>query len=287
MAYVDEILKTLPRRTFDNPDHDLARREDRRLKLRQGTVWSFKRDHKLPRDKPLSPAAEALLLQQLETAHRVEKGEAIKRAEALQALERITPEQAAAVAAAVPTCVRLMDAGAFVSLFTAERYLLDRVEQLTGKRYSSSGRALKRCQALVPAAAAAEPPIEHGYLAPRRLGQAIYWGVILRLDHLQGPPPPDPAAFYQWSLLAAYDGHEPPSRRLSDALSGRLGEDQARTMLGLPVSGPLAPGAVRSAYRQLAAKHHPDAGGDPARFDQLTQARDRLLEVANLPEEHP
>ena len=43
----------------------------------------------------------------------------------------------------------------------------------------------------------------------------------------------------------------------------------------------LRPGAPREdvarAWRSLAARHHPDAGGDPDRFRELVAAKDRLL----------
>ncbi len=49
----------------------------------------------------------------------------------------------------------------------------------------------------------------------------------------------------------------------------------------------LRPGAsaeeVAQAWRRAAARHHPDAGGDPERFRQLVAARDRLLALARTP----
>lgn len=41
-----------------------------------------------------------------------------------------------------------------------------------------------------------------------------------------------------------------------------------------------APDEIEAAYRRLALEHHPDRGGDPARFAEVTAARDRLLEAA-------
>ena len=38
--------------------------------------------------------------------------------------------------------------------------------------------------------------------------------------------------------------------------------------------------AVMSAFREKAKQHHPDAGGKPAAFRALVEARDRLLERA-------
>lgn len=44
----------------------------------------------------------------------------------------------------------------------------------------------------------------------------------------------------------------------------------------------VAPGAsaaeVNAAFRTLSRQHHPDAGGDPIRFQQLTEARTTMLE---------
>ena len=49
----------------------------------------------------------------------------------------------------------------------------------------------------------------------------------------------------------------------------------------------LRPGApaedVARAWRVLAARHHPDAGGDPGTFRRLTAARDDLLAAVGRP----
>ena len=49
----------------------------------------------------------------------------------------------------------------------------------------------------------------------------------------------------------------------------------AAAILGVPIDSD--PAAVRRAYRMWARMIHPDAGGDPAHFAQLTQARQVLL----------
>jgi curved DNA-binding protein CbpA len=36
---------------------------------------------------------------------------------------------------------------------------------------------------------------------------------------------------------------------------------------------------ARAAYRRLAAQHHPDKGGDPARMAEINQAWDQAREV--------
>lgn len=53
---------------------------------------------------------------------------------------------------------------------------------------------------------------------------------------------------------------------------------EARILLGLPQAGPLAPAAIRAAFRRAAAVNHPDKGGDPLQFHRLTDARDLLLQ---------
>ena len=111
-----------------------------------------------------------------------------------------------------------------------------------------------------------------------RFRRDLFWGVILRLDQLQGPPPADAEAFYRWCQLEAYKGHH-TAPSLGDLLAGRMQEAAARAGLDLPATGPLDPGAIRSAYRAQARTAHPDAGGDRYRFEQLAAARDRLLLV--------
>jgi len=262
-----------PRRTFEPDASDL---DAKACGTTAGRVADFKRRHGLARDERLSDAARALLALELETDARVNKGRAIERAQALELIAaRATPEAAAAVAAVLPYQVALCAAlGTYVGSWQADAYLLDRLEVLTGKRYATPGTARKRCEALAPAAAPAAAGLE-----PFR--RALLWGVVLRLDQLEGPPPADPAAFYSWSQLLAYANNPAPGESLGDLLAGRMTDGDARAALLLPVSGPLAAAAVRDAYRAQARGAHPDAGGDRHRFERLTAARDRLLlEVA-------
>jgi hypothetical protein len=248
-------------------------RDARQLGTTADRVADFKRRHDLPRAEPLTAAAGALLLQELETAARAHKGRAIERARALAAItERATPEAAAAVAVVVPRQAALWAAlGAYVGSGQADAYLLHRLEALTGKRYASPGTARKRCEALTPAAASAAAGLD-----PFR--RALFWGVVLRLDQLEGPPPLDPAAFYSWGQLAAYASHgADPAQTLRDLLAGRMADSEARALLQLPESGPLAAGAIRDAFRAQARTAHPDTGGDRCRFERLAAARDRLL----------
>ena len=44
-----------------------------------------------------------------------------------------------------------------------------------------------------------------------------------------------------------------------------------------------SPEEVARAFRRSAARHHPDAGGDPERFRELLAARDRLVATGSAP----
>lgn len=272
-----EPILTFPRRSFDtDPQWIAALADARALGLKPEAVYAFKRRHRLPLDQRLSAAALEVLALEQETAQRVANGEQRERARALQLIaQRATAEAAQALAAVVPEQHRLFHAQTgWVTAWDAEPYLANRVEALTGKRYATAAAAWQRAAKLAPAAAPFAPA--------ERFRRLLFWGVILRLDQLEGPPPADPAAFYSWCQLAAYRGHHAdPMASLADALTGRMRSTDARALLQLPETGPLDPAAIRSAYRAQARQHHPDTGGDRQRFEQLSAARDRLLlEVA-------
>ena len=50
-----------------------------------------------------------------------------------------------------------------------------------------------------------------------------------------------------------------------------------RQRLGLPAEGALDSESIRQAHRIAASRHNPAAGGDPAVYQALALARDRLL----------
>lgn len=72
----------------------------------------------------------------------------------------------------------------------------------------------------------------------------------------------------------ANSGHQQDQRH-------RLNEQQYRQALHLPVNGKLEAIQIKTAYRRLAQKAHPDAGGSHEQFIQITQARDALLQRAS------
>jgi hypothetical protein len=259
------------RRAFEQTANDL---DARACKTTTGRVADFKRCHGLARGDRLSEPARALLMQELEADKRAAMGEQRARSQALELIaERATPEVAAAVAAVLPG----RGYGPWVGEDEAEAYLLNRVQFLTGKRYANSGAACRKAATLAPAAAPATEALKAGRFL--RFRRDLFWGVILRLDQLEGPPPADPEAFYSWSQLLAYRQHS-TGPNLSDLFSGRMQETEARALLQLPLSGPLEGAAIRTAYRAQARTAHPDAGGDRQRFERLSAARDRLLLMA-------
>ncbi|MDP3486618.1 MAG: DnaJ domain-containing protein [Bacillota bacterium] len=56
---------------------------------------------------------------------------------------------------------------------------------------------------------------------------------------------------------------------------------EARRILGVSANAELR--EIRQAYRQLVKQHHPDAGGDPARFKQINAAYLRLISNQDTP----
>ncbi|SMF96593.1 DnaJ domain-containing protein [Methylomagnum ishizawai] len=53
---------------------------------------------------------------------------------------------------------------------------------------------------------------------------------------------------------------------------------QHRETLNLPVDGKLTPTQIKTAYRRLAQKAHPDVGGSHEQFLRITEARNALLD---------
>jgi len=71
---------------------------------------------------------------------------------------------------------------------------------------------------------------------------------------------------------------EDSSKRMRSSHFMSLSEKECRALLNLPVSGVLKSSQIKTAYRKLVKKTHPDVGGSQEEFVQMTQARDVLLE---------
>ena len=287
MSSTPEPVLTMPRRSFTDPAWLQDQAEARAYRLTMGLLRNFKRRHHLPYGQRLSPDARQLLEQEQETDQRVRKGEQLERAQALALIaQRATPEAAAAIAAGIPISAHIDGMWLLDFDSQVDAYLLNRVEALTGKRYVAPAAACKWAATLAPAAAVLPWTVEV-QSSSRKSGRRAaadrrrlrwFWGVILRLDQLEGPPPNhSDSAFYAWCQLEIYKAHGSTARSLDGLLANRMGSSDARGLLQLPETGPLDPAAIRSAYRAEARHHHADAGGDRCRFEQLSAARDRLL----------
>lgn len=57
-------------------------------------------------------------------------------------------------------------------------------------------------------------------------------------------------------------------------------DERCREMLGLPLDGRLAASEIHQAFRRVAKRMHPDAGGDAHAFLALSAARDALMHPA-------
>lgn len=62
--------------------------------------------------------------------------------------------------------------------------------------------------------------------------------------------------------------------------SGASDDSEHREALGLPADGVLDVAQIKSAFRRLAQKLHPDMGGTHEQFIRITEARDVLLAAA-------
>jgi hypothetical protein len=69
------------------------------------------------------------------------------------------------------------------------------------------------------------------------------------------------------------------AKRLSLMLRRSAGDEaRYRALLDLPLEGMLEPSQIKAAFRRLAKRAHPDAGGSNERFHRITEARDAVLE---------
>ncbi len=63
----------------------------------------------------------------------------------------------------------------------------------------------------------------------------------------------------------------------------QVDENQLRRTLNLPTDGRLEPAQIKTAFRRLAQKLHPDMGGTQEQFVRITEARNALLERVARP----
>jgi len=78
--------------------------------------------------------------------------------------------------------------------------------------------------------------------------------------------------------LFEYQTRYNQSRIQSPTHDPRLSDRQHRKVLNLPLEGALDPAQIKTAFRRLAQKAHPDVGGSHEQFIRITEARNALLE---------
>jgi hypothetical protein len=255
---------------FTDPRAAILEADARLLGLSIDAVRAFKARHNMPRDQRLSPEALDLLRSEHREQAAAQQADRQQATEAVAAVQRrLTPALADAIAGAV---ARLR-----VSPFLLEQYLLTGSAAFTTSQARAGAmRALsKRFPVAARAAATLGPEL-----------RAAYWGVVVRLGQLQGDPPADAGEFLRWSRLEVYIEHDRSTSRTPGdgtfiGTFAAMGADRsARTLLGLPATGPITRKAVRDAFRSVSPEHHPDRGGDADRFAAMVEARDRLLRIA-------
>ncbi len=223
---------------------------------------------------PLSPEAVQAIHQMLERGQRTAGARERVYAERLALINQATPNLFADLADHCGS-VELSDGKVAID------YLLRRLPDLGLKPYRKLCAGL--WQQLEQVVQWADLKSEHLSSVPAR--RALFWGVVLRLDHLGTDVPTDSARFLEWCRFTVHQEHASRARQQSsDDLDRRLfdfgamSDAQAREVLGLPAQGTeLTRTAINDAYKAHARQHHPDAGGDAARFQRITKARDRLL----------
>lgn len=72
------------------------------------------------------------------------------------------------------------------------------------------------------------------------------------------------------------------NRNVYMANSKPFNERQHRETLNLPIEGLLEPRQIKTAFRRLAQKVHPDVGGSSEQFVRIKEAYNALLEGASL-----
>jgi DnaJ-like protein len=78
----------------------------------------------------------------------------------------------------------------------------------------------------------------------------------------------------------------PQFGRRKTALKALTAEERSRELLGLPFGRRLSEGEIHRAYKLLAKRVHPDAGGDAEAFLELSAAHEALMRERRMPPRH-
>ena len=78
----------------------------------------------------------------------------------------------------------------------------------------------------------------------------------------------------------------PQFGRRTAALKIPTPEEHCRKLLGLPLDRRLSEGEIHHAYKLLAKRAHPDAGGNAEAFLKISAAHDELMKQQRMPPRH-
>lgn len=261
---------------------DIAKADAKVIGCKPERVQRFKARQKLNPDRPLSVDAQQLLRDELEAEQRSAKGEANALQDRLQRLkERATNQRLAQIANASKSLPVTITSG------VARIFLLEGLEIVGIRRRSKLVKGLwSDLERLIPSADQFDEDRGCFPTEDNTVRRCLFWGTAIRLATLDGEPPEDIAAFLDW---CGYSVHQSEQERQANqrwsefarTMSGKPSVTSDRQVLDLPEQGELTAAAIKSAFKSLARKHHPDAGGDAVKFQRIAEAKDRLmLEVA-------
>ena len=266
----------------DSPQWEIAKADAKVIGCKPARVQQFKSQHKLSHDQPLSVDAQQLLREELEQAHRAATGKANALQQRLQRLqERATVQRLAQIANVITSLPDNVTSG------IARTFLLEGLEIVGIKKRSKLVKGLwADLERLIPSGSQIDNYRGNFPSEANTVWRCLFWGTAIRLATLDGEPPQDIAAFLDW---CGYSVHQSEQERKTNqwwsefarTMTGKPSTTSDRQMLDLPEQGELTAAAVKSAFKTLARKHHPDAGGDAQQFQRIAEAKDRLmLEVA-------
>jgi hypothetical protein len=82
----------------------------------------------------------------------------------------------------------------------------------------------------------------------------------------------------KWAELQNELRAEAIKKRQAAMLRDSYDGQEHRELLKLPLEGELLPSEINAAFRRLAKKAHPDAGGTNEEYTRISEARDALIE---------
>jgi hypothetical protein len=248
----------------------MAQADGKRHRIPAKEVQRFKQDHHLNQEQPLTDEAADLLRQELEAHRRDRQGERI----AIQQ-HREELQQQATAELLTRLAVTVRD-GCLPERQTATTYLMGAMPQ-TG--FKARQKLVSTVWRDLDGLGLPTPPAVAGL---SKAQQALYWGVVLRLPHLEGEPPTDTGPFLKWCQFTVTQQHrrriENGGPTLVELFTGGQGFNQALAVLGFAEGTVVTRKGINDAYRRLAFKHHPDHGGTAAEMHRITAARDRLIQ---------